>query len=167
MRGALLLIIVVAIVAFVVDALTNKCVQRSWEAAAVTGLHHLIFVFALLGWLLDDFAALLVYVSLPLLVHLHWKTNSNSCFIDEVTQSTCGTKQGFYHLGRQVRATDTLITACVAIGVLIALVKLYKILRCRPRGPPPSVPPPWCASKRCSVSAKSCGAPYASCPAAS
>jgi hypothetical protein len=140
MRGGLLIIIVVAIVTFVVDAMGNKCIQRNGEVATLIFTHHIIYTFALLGWLLDDFALLLVYVFVPLIAMLHWNT-APSCIIDEVSGKLCGEQREFMHLGRQLNLPHKLICALIGVGVLIGIYKLYRILRDRPRGPPPSLVP--------------------------
>jgi hypothetical protein len=128
MLGGLLIIIIVAIVAFILDAMSNGCIQRNAEVAIVVFFHHFIFVFALLGWLLDDFAALVVYVSLPLIVHLHWKA-STTCVVDDVTSQLCGERQQFHHLSWRFGLSHTVTSVVVGIGWFIAVYKLYRLLR--------------------------------------
>ena len=149
MKGSLLLIIVVAIVFFILDALTNKCVQRDIKAIPLTLLHHFLYTFAILGWMLDDPVVLLVYISIPLFIRLHWVTNKNRCMVDEVTSNICGEDTKFNHLSNQLNLPNWFVNTLVGIGVVIAIVKLVKILKTNKPGPPPSMRPPWCKSTRC------------------
>lgn len=150
MKGGFVLIIIIVIVAFVLDALTNKCIQNSFQAGAVVFLHHFIYVFSLLGWLLDDPALLIIYVTLPAIVWLHWKT-SKYCFVDDVTANICGGHTQFNHLGHRFGIPDSIMGTIVICGVVIALWKLYLIFTGRRKVGPQkdSIPSPLCRSKRC------------------
>ena len=140
MRGGLLIIIAVAIITFIIDALGNKCIQKNVEVAALVLMHHLIYTFALLGWLLDDFAFLLIYVAVPVVAYLHWST-APSCIIDEVSGKICGEQKDFMHLGRILHIPHKVMCVFIGIGVLYAAYKLFRILRDRPRGPAPGLFP--------------------------
>src|ERR1019366_4753225 len=115
MKGALLLIIVVAIISFILDALTNKCVQKNIEAIPPTLVHHLLYTFALLGWLLDDPAVLLCYIALPFIVLLHWPTNNNTCFIDQATTDICGENTSFNHIAHQFSVPNRVVNILIGI----------------------------------------------------
>lgn len=147
MKGGLIIIIIVAIVAFVLDALRNKCIQNNLEVAIVVFTHHLIYVFALLGWLLDDFAFLLFYLGLPLVTWLHW--NTSTCVVDDITTQLCGEQKDFHHLGRTIGWPHGFTMALVGVGWIIAAYKLVKLLRSGPPKPPHGFPPPWCAARKC------------------
>lgn len=150
MRGGFVILIVVTIVAFILDAITNKCIQSSVQGATITLLHHLIYVFSLLGWLLDDPAILILYVTLPAIVTLHWKT-SKECFVDEVTGELCGGHKQFNHLGHRLGIPNSIMGSIVCIGVIVALWKLWMIFTGRRRVGPgkDSIPSPFCMAKGC------------------
>lgn len=103
------------------------------QVVPIVMLHHLIFTFALFGWILDDPVALLLYIALPIIVGLHWKTNGNECIVDQVTTDICGYKQPFGHIIRSLGIPNMVYNVWVVIGMCIAAYKLYKILR---SGPP-------------------------------
>ena len=150
MKGGFIIIILVTIVAFVLDALTNKCIQNSMKAGAIVFLHHSIYVFSLLGWLLDDPAILILYVTLPAIVWLHWKTSKN-CFVDDVTADACGEHTQFNHLGHRLGIPNCIMGNIVIFGVIIALWKLYMIFTGRRRVGPAkkTIAPPFCTTRRC------------------
>jgi hypothetical protein len=127
MKGGAIIVIVVAIVAFVLDALTNRCIQSSVEGALVTFLHHLVYVYSLIGWLLDDPAMLILYIALPGIVLSHWKS-SPECFVDNVTGSVCGGHKQFNHLGHYFGIPNEVTGSLVIGGVIIAVMKLWLIL---------------------------------------
>lgn len=137
MRGGLVLIIVITIIVFLLDAITNPCI-KSIQAGTIIFTHHLIYVYSLLGWLVDDFAFLVLYVTLPAVVVLHWKTSPH-CFFDTEAANACGEYRQFQHLGEQTGLSSSITGTIVTIGVFIAAYKLYCILRDRPRGPAPTI----------------------------
>jgi len=149
MRGGLVILIVFTIVTFIIDALTNKCVQRNFEVGVLTFTHHFVYNYALLGWLLDDFAALAVYIALPFIASLHWRVSN--CVVNDVIDDICGEKKDFMHLGRQLGVPHSFAMTVMGIGWCIAVYKMYRILRDRPRGPKEAIPPPWCWNKKCSA----------------
>lgn len=101
--------------------------------------HHFLYTYALLGWLLDDPVALLLYIVLPFIVILHWRTANNVCFVDAVVSDVCGRDAPFRHAGRQLGIPESITTVLIITGVLIAIYKLQRILRTRSnrRGCPP------------------------------
>jgi len=140
MRGGLTLIITIAIITFIIEAISKACIRDNLEVATLSLFHHLIYTYALLGWLLDDFAALVIYISIPALALLHWNTTAG-CIVSDVVGSICGNGDEFKHLGRQLGVHHTVICILVGLGVLYAIYKLYRILRYRPRGPAPGLIP--------------------------
>lgn len=153
MKGALLLIITVAIITFIIDALGNKCVQKNIEAIGPLLFHHTVYTFSLLGWLLDDPVMLLIYIALPFAVILQWRTNGNGCFVDQVMENICGYKSQFQHIGYKLNIPNMVTNIIIAFGVVIAAFKLYKILKAQHNGqrPGPScgLIPPWCLPGSC------------------
>lgn len=144
--GTLLLIIFIAVVVFIIDALTNKCIQGHPEVIPVVLLHHCIYIFALLGWLLNDLFGLLVYIAVPIIIGLHWATNKNHCMVDEVTSDVCEEETRFRHLGYMLGLPNIVYNSMVTVGVTIAIIKVILILRSgqpsvpnKKCGPPPSL----------------------------
>lgn len=127
--GKLLLLIVIALIIFAIDAATSKCIQNNSQVIPIVLTHHLIFTFVLLGWILDDPVVLLVYISIPLIVGLHWATNKNHCMFDEITSEICGEDVQFRHLATMCGIPWQVIQVIVAIGVIIAIYKIYKALK--------------------------------------
>lgn len=147
--GKLLLIIFIAIVVFIIDAISNKCIQSHPEVIPVILLHHFIYIFALLGWILDDLFGLLVYIAVPIVIGLHWATNKNHCMVDEVTSGVCEEETRFRHLGYMLGLPNIVYNSVVTIGEIIAMIKVILILR----SGQPSIPnkkcgppPPLCAN---------------------
>jgi hypothetical protein len=153
MRGALLLIIFIAVVTFLIDMSTNKCLKKNAEAIGPLLFHHLVYTFSLLGWLLDDPVMLLIYIGLPFVVMLQWRTNGDGCFVDQVMENICGYKTQFNHIGNKLGIPTIITTGIVIFGVIIASIKLFKILRAQKNGqrPGPScgLIPPWCFPGSC------------------
>jgi hypothetical protein len=153
MKGSLTLIITVAIVTFIIDALSNKCAKRNIEAVGPLLFHHIVYTFSLLGWLLDDPFALILYITLPFIVVLQWRTNDGGCFVDQVMENICGYKAQFNHIGYKLGIPTVVTTTIVIFGIIIAAIKLYKILREQANGkkPGPScgLIPPWCRPGSC------------------
>lgn len=129
--GKLLLIIIIALIIFAIDAATSKCIQNNPQLFLVVLCHHLIFTFVLLGWILDDPVVLLIYIAIPIIVALHWSTNKNNCMFDQITSEICGENTQFRHLATMCGIPWQVIQIVVAIGILIAIYKLFKILKSR------------------------------------
>lgn len=152
--GKLLLIIALAIIFFIIDAATNQCVRKNPQVILPLLFHHIVYTFALLGWILDDPVVLLVYIALPLIVILHWRTNNNSCFVDQAVSNICGKSTEFNHIGRTLGIPEMVTTTIIIFGVIIASYKLYRILRA---GKPPK-PVRGCKSQSC-IDSKRCSPP--------
>jgi len=140
MQYGFLIIIIVAIIGFILDSLTNTCIRDSIQGAIVTFTHHFIFAFCVFGWLLDDPALLILFLIILPIIKLHWKVHTE-CFVDEVTTNVCGEPKPFQHLGTKV---PLLFQRIISVsGITIAIYKLWWILTRRPRGPIRRIPPIW------------------------
>jgi hypothetical protein len=152
--GKLLLIIALAIIFFILDAATNPCVKKTPQVIAPLLFHHMVYTFALLGWILDDPVVLLVYIALPIIVILHWRSNNNSCFVDQAVGNICGEPTEFNHIGRKLGVPEMVTSTIVVFGVLVASYKLYKIVS---SGKPPK-PVRGCKTAAC-IASKRCTPP--------
>lgn len=125
----LLIIIALVIIFFLIEAFRSKCIQENPSTIPIALLHHAIFTFALLGWILDDPVILFIYICIPLVALLQWRTSDNRCIVTDVMSDICGSPQPFGHIFAILGLPFTAYCALVAVGVLIAIYKLYRIMK--------------------------------------
>jgi hypothetical protein len=134
------IIIIFGIIFYIIDVLTMKGNYMSCNNMLVTHItllvHHIINIFAQFGWLSNNKYVLYTYLTAPLIVLLHWKTNDNKCIMTEYVNDQCGIKTGTYFrdlwflLGiKKLKNYDTIHKIYLIIVWIIAVVKVYLLHR--------------------------------------
>lgn len=129
--------LILAIIAFILDIKTNDCIkEKRFKSPLIfinLYLHHLINIFLNFGWISDDPMILKIYLVLPFIVLLHWKTNKGKCAVTQHANEICGNLENeymhdfLYILGiKQSKYYDIIQNTILFGGMLIAVRKLLK-----------------------------------------
>lgn len=94
-------IIIGGILSYMIDILTspeeyyNKCINNPIFHTKLM-IHHIMVIFIFFGWLSNNKYILSVYVFIPLIILIHWKTNNNRCVLTETVNNMCGLDKDEY-----------------------------------------------------------------------
>lgn len=126
--GKLVFFIVVWLIFFYIDFIGNPCLQKKPGVWPIIAFHHFIWTYGLLGWIFDDPVFLFLYLMMPLVAMLHWRTDR--CFVNQVTEEYCGSEvEPFRRMDRIFGIPDYVYNVIVGMGVVIAAYKLYRNLK--------------------------------------
>lgn len=128
--GKLVIFLIIWLIFFFIDLIGNPCLQKRLDVWPIIAFHHLVWTFALIGWILDDPVILMIYLATPIMAMSHWVLDKR-CFINDITNDYCDPNEvePFRKMDRIFKIPDYVYNAIVAMGVVIAIVKLYRCLR--------------------------------------
>jgi hypothetical protein len=90
-------------------------------------------MFSQFGWLSSNIYVLYVYLTVPIVVLIHWKTNQNRCVLTERTNKMCDISDGYFRdwielVGiKKQKWYDTFHMSLLFTGWCIALWKIKNI----------------------------------------
>lgn len=140
----IVLLIVIALIFFWIDYVGNPCLQQKWEAIPPVFFHHLVVAFVAVGWMFDSPLILVLYIAAPLVIFVQHCVY-HYCIVTEVTNKICDTPGAIFTDVLTIAGIDPkyklfLFAPFIALGLIIASCKLYRILK---RGKAPTF------NKRC------------------
>ena len=95
---ALLILISITIITSMFDFYTSdikECLEntKSWNTKyrIIFNIlfHHFFANFSFIGWMFNNVIVLIIFCISPIIVAVHWNTNSNKCFITDITNKLC------------------------------------------------------------------------------
>ena len=112
------------------------CCKNVLETHSTLLAHHIINVFAQFGWMSNNKYILYLYLTTPLIVLLHWKTNNNKCALTEYVNNQCNIKSGEYFrdmwflIGvKKLKNYDSIQKGYLIVAWIITLVKVCLLYR--------------------------------------
>lgn len=120
------IILGISIISFLADKSYQKCIDRISSKITRVNilvtlfLHHAIVTFAYLGWLSNNKFVLTIYLLLPLMILLHWKSNNYQCIFTQKINCECNENIGFHGLLENYDALRSVL------GVGFYCIGLYK-----------------------------------------
>ena len=101
LNKAIILIFLGGFLSYLIDIYTSptnyykKCIKKP-EFHAKLLFHHIIVIFIFFGWLSNNKYLLMIYLFVPIILIMHWKTNNNRCAMTETVNSMCGLDKDDY-----------------------------------------------------------------------
>lgn len=132
--GPLLIILLFTLISFLVDPILKcpkfnsggKNLCNSESLLLIIFMHHFLVCFAYLGWLFNNPAILFLYLLMPPVIFLHWKTNDNMCIFTQKINDECGEDYKFHHIFDSLPSSIKYgVGGC---GYLYGLYKFVKIM---------------------------------------
>jgi hypothetical protein len=114
------------------DGIYKKCIH-SHVFHTDLFFHHLVNIFSQFGWLSSNIYVLYFYLTVPLIVLIHWKTNENRCIWTQRTNKMCDIPEGYFRdwmglIGIKKQTWyDTFHISLLVVGWCIALWKIKNI----------------------------------------
>ena len=136
----LIILIIISLCIFFVDInsqITKKCLRKNkdikFKILVLTILHHFLQIFANFGWLFNNKIILIIYVTLPIILLIHWENNKQKCKLTQIFNEICNLKDNrkfndiYYYLGfkKYDIFNNYLHHIYLLIVILIAFYKLF------------------------------------------
>lgn len=129
--------LILALIAFILDIKTNDCIKEKRYKSAMIYInlyfHHLLNMFLNFGWISDNPMVLKIYLIMPIIILLHWKTNDGKCAVTQHANEICGNPENeymhdfLYLLGiKESKYYDLVQNTILFGGMSIAVRKLLK-----------------------------------------
>ena len=129
--------ICLVIFSYVMDIATSNGIYKKCIHSPIFHIdlffHHLINIFSQFGWLSSNIYVLYVYLTVPIVVLIHWKTNQNRCVLTERTNKMCDIPDGYFRDWMELVGIkkqtwyDTFHMSFLITGWCIALWKIRNI----------------------------------------
>lgn len=136
----LIYIILLGILSYLLDISTapkryySKCINKTKFHLKLL-LHHTIVMFIFFGWLSNNKYLLIIYVFIPFILIIHWKTNNNRCVMTEDVNNMCGLDKDeyirdfLYIIGfKKTKYYDPVYKIFLLFTLGVVIYKLYKKL---------------------------------------
>jgi hypothetical protein len=123
-----IIIILFAIIITSIDVSTdyNECYKTCPNVYMILFLHSIIWIFTYIGCFYKNKKILILYLSLFIILPIHWLSNNNRCILTEYVNKLCG-----FDINRKY---DRLLQSGYIYSVLIRLICLSiainKFIKC-------------------------------------
>ena len=81
-----LIILLFGVISYYLDSTRKICNSSN----SILLIHHMANIFANFGWISNSRVVLEIYLVVPIIVFIHWKTNNNKCILTEWHNKNCG-----------------------------------------------------------------------------
>jgi len=127
---------------FIADIYTNYCFNQNlvYKKDSILNkitilellfFHHVLAFYLYFGWLSSSSFYLKLYVSLVLIVILHWLTNKDRCILTQIINWYCGYEDAepfhdiFWFIDlKSKKWYDIFIICYLMVGLIIAMIKI-------------------------------------------
>jgi uncharacterized membrane protein len=136
--SSILTFILLGMIAYLTDIISappgyyKKCIRKPYFHLKLL-FHHIIVIFILLGWLSNNRYILSVYIFIPIILIVHWRTNNNRCTLTEDVNKMCGLDEDeyirdfLYLIGvKSTKYYDTLYKSFLVFSFFVVLIKLFQ-----------------------------------------
>ena len=128
------LFLVVGVICYLLDILTAGDRYKScWnlQTQSLLLLHHIFFVFAMMGWLSTDRTLLKIYCLIIPVTLIHWYFNNDKCAWTQMVNEQCGTSGGLRTIFRVMNIGEDWNYRKVqkiwfTFGLIVAIGKLVR-----------------------------------------
>lgn len=134
--STLLCIIFTGIIAYFIDILWSNNYYKSCinniKFHTILLIHHIFIIFIFFGWLSNNRLILYIYILIPFILIIHWKTNNNNCFLTQRVNKICELNENeyirdfLYFIGlKKSNYYDLLYIVFLCLTFFIVVYKLF------------------------------------------